>query len=87
MPLTVLLDLDDTLLDTNLDAFMPAYFQALAQHLARHSAPNTMLRALIAGMNLMNESEDPTRTLEEIFDADFYGQLGFSKEDLIQILD
>jgi FMN phosphatase YigB (HAD superfamily) len=87
MSLTLLLDLDDTLLDTNLDAFMPAYFQALSQHMAKHSAPSTMLRALIAGVNLMNESEDPARTLEEIFDADFYAQLGFSKHDLIDILE
>lgn len=87
MPLTLLLDLDDTLLDTNLDAFMPAYFQAFTQHLANHSAPSTMLRALLAGMNLMNESEDPTQTLEEIFDADFYLQLGFSKKDLVHIFD
>ncbi len=87
MSLTLLLDLDDTLLDTNLDAFMPAYFQALSQHLAKHSAPNTMLRALVAGANLMNESEDPTRTLEEIFDADFYIKLGFSKAELIHIID
>ena len=71
MSLTLLLDLDDTLLDTNLDTFMPAYFQALSQHLIKHSAPSTLLRSLFTGMNLMNESEDPTRTLEEIFDADF----------------
>jgi FMN phosphatase YigB (HAD superfamily) len=87
MTLTLLLDLDDTLLDTNLDAFMPAYFQALTQHLGKHSAPSTMLRALIAGVNLMMESEDPTRTLEEVFDADFYVQLGFSKEDLVYIIE
>ena len=87
MSLTLLLDLDDTLLDTNLDAFMPAYFQALTQHLAAHSAPSTMLRALIAGMNVMNTSEDPTRTLEEIFDADFYIQLGFSKQELIHVFE
>ena len=87
MSLTLLFDLDDTLLDTNLDAFMPAYFQALSQHLVKYSAPATMLRALIAGVNLMNESEDPTRTLEEIFDADFYAQLGFAKQDLIHILE
>ena len=87
MSLTLLLDLDDTLLDTNLDAFMPAYFQALSQHLAKHSAPSTMLRALITGINRMNESEDPNRTLEEIFDADFYVQLGFSKHDLAHIIE
>ena len=87
MSLTLLLDLDDTLLDTNLDAFMPAYFQALSQHLAKHSAPSTMLRALITGINRMNQSEDPLHTLEEIFDADFYVQLGFAKQDLVHIFE
>jgi FMN phosphatase YigB (HAD superfamily) len=87
MSLTLLLDLDDTLLDTNLDVFMPAYFQAITQHLAKHSAPSTMLRALLAGMNLMNDSEDPTRTLEEVFDADFYVQLGISKQALVHIFE
>ena len=87
MSLTLLLDLDDTLLDTNLDAFMPAYFQAFTQHLAQHSAPSTMLRALLAGMNLMNDSQDPTRTLEEVFEADFYVQLGLSKQDLVHVLE
>ena len=87
MSLTLLLDLDDTLLDTNLDAFMPAYFHALAQHLANHTTPNTMLRALIAGMNLMNESEDPTRSLQQIFDSDFYPKLGVPRDELIDPLE
>ncbi len=87
MPLTLLIDLDDTLLDTNLDAFMPAYFQALSQHMSNHAAPNTMLRALIAGMNLMNESEDPTRTLQEIFDSDFYPKLGASKDEMVELIE
>jgi len=87
MSLTLLFDLDDTLLDTNLDAFMPAYFEALSRHLSKHSVPSTMLRALLTGMNLMNESEDPTHTLEEIFDANFYVQVGFSKQDLVQTIE
>ncbi len=87
MSLTLLLDLDDTLLDTNLDAFMPAYFQALSQHMANHTTPNSMLRALVAGVNLMNESEDPMQTLEEIFDADFYAALGVTKHDLIHVIE
>jgi hypothetical protein len=33
MNLTLLLDLDDTLLDTNLDTFIPAYFQAFSDFL------------------------------------------------------
>ena len=87
MPLTLLLDLDDTLIDTNLDAFIPAYFQAFGNHMSDHVAPEVMLRALISGMNLMNESEDPTSTLEEIFNSGFYSKLEIAKEDLTEVID
>ncbi len=87
MSLTLLLDLDDTLLDTNLEAFMPAYFQAFARHLGKYSESSTVLRALLMGANLMNESEDPTRTLEEVFDSEFYVQPGLSKQELTPILE
>ena len=87
MSLTLLLDLDDTLLDTNLEAFVPVYFQALSQHLAPYTEPNTMLRALISGVSLMNESEDPTRTLQAIFESDFYARLGIRREEVADHLE
>jgi FMN phosphatase YigB (HAD superfamily) len=87
MSLTLLLDLDDTLLDTHLEAFTPAYFQALSRHMANHTAPEVMLGALLAGVKLMNQSEDPAQTLEEIFDADFYPKLGGSKHDLVHLIE
>ncbi|HSL42805.1 MAG TPA: DinB family protein [Anaerolineales bacterium] len=87
MSLTLLLDLDDTLLDTNLDAFIPAYFQALSKHLSDYVAPEVMLRALLAGMNLMNESEDPTQTLEEIFYADFLREIGISEGEIRHVIE
>lgn len=87
MSLTLLLDLDDTLLDTNLETFVPAYFQALSAHLAEQSVPGETVRALLAGLYLMNETEDPTRTLEEVFENDFYPRLGVSKQDLSHILE
>jgi FMN phosphatase YigB (HAD superfamily) len=87
MSLTLLFDLDDTLLDTNLDAFVPAYFQALSSHLADRVPPTDMLRALISGTNLMNESEDPTRTLKEVFDAEFYSKLGIPKGELTDAIE
>lgn len=87
MPLTLLLDLDDTLIDTNLDAFVPAYFQALGQHMSGRVSPEVMLGALISGTSLMTESEDPTRTLEEIFDSRFYPKLGIAKQDLIDVIE
>jgi len=82
MPLTLLFDLDDTLLDTNLETFVPAYFQALTQHLEPRVLPTVMLRALILGMNGMNENADPTRALQEVFEEDFYARLGIPKEEL-----
>jgi FMN phosphatase YigB (HAD superfamily) len=87
MTLTLLLDLDDTLIETNLETFVPAYFQAFGQHMAGHIAPEVMLRALISGTNLMNESQDPTQTLEEIFDSRFYPKLGIAKQDLIEVIE
>jgi FMN phosphatase YigB (HAD superfamily) len=87
MPLTLLLDLDDTLLDTNLEAFVPAYFQALSQHMAAHVSPNAMMRSLVNGLHLMNENEDPTRTLQEVFETHFYPDLGISKEAVSDVID
>lgn len=85
MPLTLLLDLDDTLLDTNLDAFVPAYFQALSKHVVDRTPPDVMLRALVSGMNMMNNNEDFTSTLEEVFDSEFYVRLGIEKEELVEV--
>lgn len=82
MTLTLLLDLDDTLLNTNLDAFIPAYFQALAKTLALQIQPEAMLRALVAGTRSMNDSDDFSRTLEEVFDSEFYPRLGVSRDEL-----
>jgi FMN phosphatase YigB (HAD superfamily) len=87
MPLTLLLDLDDTLLDTNLEVFVPAYFQALSQHMAPHVSPNAMMRALVNGLHVMNENEDPTRTLQEVFETHFYPDLGISKEAAFDVLE
>ena len=75
MTLTLLLDLDDTLLNTNMDAFIPAYFQALSRELAPHIAPEIMLRALMSGTKQMIESEDFSQTLEQVFNAVFYPQI------------
>ena len=82
MTLTLLLDLDDTLLNTNLESFVPAYFQALAKELAPQIAPELMFRALISGMRLMNESEDFSHTLQEVFDAEFFPQINIPRDAL-----
>lgn len=87
MPLTLLFDLDDTLLDTNIESFIPAYFQALSGHLAPYVSANVMLPSLLAATKLMLDSEDPSRTLQEVFEADFYQKIGVSKQTLAEIID
>jgi FMN phosphatase YigB (HAD superfamily) len=82
MTLTLLLDLDDTLLNTNIDSFIPAYFQALAKELAPHIAPEIMLRALMSGTKRMMENEDFSQTLEQVFNAEFYPQVNSPHEEI-----
>lgn len=87
MSLTLLLDLDDTLLNTNLPAFMPAYFQALADHVCGHVPSDKLLRALMNGVNRMNENEDPRKSLREVFESYFYPALGIPASDLREVLE
>ncbi|GAB4447012.1 MAG: hypothetical protein OHK0041_06360 [Anaerolineales bacterium] len=87
MTLTLLFDLDDTLLYTNTDKFVPAYFQALSEHLAPYVPPTTLIASLLASTRLMLESEDPSRTLQEVFEEDFYRRLGIPKADLAESLE
>ncbi len=87
MTLTLLLDLDDTLLNTNMGEFIPAYFQALSQHMSRWIKPEAMLPALMAGTRRMLANEDPSVTLQQVFEADFYPQLGIDKGQVQPILE
>jgi FMN phosphatase YigB (HAD superfamily) len=87
MTLTLLLDLDDTLLNTNLDAFIPAYFQALAKELAPHIAPDLMLRALMSGTKRMMQSEDFSQPLEQVFNAVFYPQINSPRQEIADTIE
>ncbi|MEJ5226096.1 MAG: hypothetical protein WHV44_16670, partial [Anaerolineales bacterium] len=82
MTLTLLLDLDDTLLDTNMDAFIPAYFQSLAGALRDHLDPNLMLPALMSGTRRMFENQDPARTLQQVFNDAFFPRLNADRAAL-----
>jgi FMN phosphatase YigB (HAD superfamily) len=87
MTLTLLLDLDDTLLNTNIDSFIPAYFQSLAKELAPHIAPELMIRALMAGTKRMMENEDFSQTLEQVFNAEFYPQIKSPHEKIADAIE
>jgi FMN phosphatase YigB (HAD superfamily) len=87
MPITLLLDLDDTLLDTNMNVFIPAYFKALSGALANVVAPDTMLPALMGGTQAMMLNTDPCLSLKEVFDAHFFPELGLERGPLQHLID
>jgi len=87
MNLTLLLDLDNTLLDSSMDTFLPAYFQALSGFLQDRVEPELMLSALKSGTRKMMANTDPSRTLQQVFDAEFFPKVGIPREELQPRLD
>jgi HAD superfamily hydrolase (TIGR01549 family) len=81
MTLTVLLDLDDTLLISDMEKFLPAYLHALSGFLDDFPAKETIHQVLVATRQ-MEMNRDPLKTLEEVFDASFYPGLGINKKDI-----
>jgi FMN phosphatase YigB (HAD superfamily) len=81
MTLTLLFDLDDTLLDTHMEDFIPAYFKALAGHLASRINPERMLKELMVGTRFMLMNESPDVTLRETFNRHFYPALGIDEKE------
>ena len=86
MSLTVLFDLDDTLLSNNIDTFIPGYLKALGKTLAELTS-NQVIQPLLAATQKMSESNSPEKTLEQIFDKNFYPQIGVSKAQLRDTID
>jgi len=82
MTLTLLLDLDDTLLCNPLDKFFPAYIAALSAYLSPYVDPKNMVPQLLHATDQMIAKDTPCSTLEETFSDDFYSPLGLDREQL-----
>jgi len=83
----VLLDLDDTLLGNNMERFLPLYFAALGERLARIIAPEDLLRQVLASSRVMMQNQDPTVTNQQVFDADFFPNLGYPEAEVRPVID
>lgn len=82
MKLTLLLDLDDTLLQNSMDKFVPAYLMALSQHLATVIAPDQLIQHLMRATQIMLSNDRPDKTLKETFDQAFYPAIGVTEQQV-----
>ncbi|MEW6502484.1 MAG: DinB family protein [Chloroflexota bacterium] len=87
MTLTVLFDLDDTLLDNDIQPFIQRYFEMLADSMAELIAPAQFQWAMQQAVYAMLHKQLPAGTLEDTFDQVFYPALGVSKQDLKNLID
>jgi FMN phosphatase YigB (HAD superfamily) len=85
--LTLLFDLDNTLLGNNMDMFLPLYLQALSAHMASYAEPRRLVKTLMGASDQMIANLRPDCTLEEVFDDGFYPPLGIEKDQVRVILD
>jgi len=67
MPLTLLFDLDDTLLDNDQNAFFAAFYSTLAGSLSRHATAEEIARGIQSGVQAMFINNDPATTLVDAF--------------------
>lgn len=87
MSLTVLFDLDDTLLENDIQPFIQRYFELLANTLAESISPQQFLQAMQHAVYAMLQKQMPAGTLENTFDQVFYPALGVSKQSLKEKID
>lgn len=77
---TLLFDLDDTLISNPQESFMPGYLKLLSARLSPHVGSQKMVPQLLYATDQMLQKDHPAQTLEEVFDDHFYSQLGIEKE-------
>ncbi len=87
MTITLLLDLDNTLLHNNIDTFIPAYLKELSGYLSDVVDPTKMSRALLSATQLMVVNNNPGNSLKYVFDEAFYPAIGIPEKQLIQTLE
>jgi FMN phosphatase YigB (HAD superfamily) len=85
--LTVLFDLDDTLINNNADRFTRVYMDMLGKYLQPYIDAKVMEPFLLEGTRQMIYKTAVSGTLEDAFDRVFYPGIGISKETLAPALE
>jgi len=81
LSLTVLLDLDDTLLLNDMSAFQKVYLPLLSKTISELPL-DAVINQVLAATSKMIDKNSPGLTLENIFDQHFFPAIGVSKKAL-----
>jgi FMN phosphatase YigB (HAD superfamily) len=81
LKLTLLLDLDDTLLQNSMDTFVPGYMKAWGDFIAPVIDPQRFLRALLNGTRVVSTSGNPDCSLRDTFNSAFYPMIGMDQQE------
>lgn len=87
MTLTLLIDLDDTLLPDSAEKFLPAYLEKLTKHLAALAPQEQVKEALFTATWQAVDNVHPVVTIKQTFDKHFYPTLHTTAIELEPVLD
>lgn len=87
MTLTLLLDLDGTLLENKIEVFLPQYLQEFSRFVQPHMDPAVFVEALMAGTRKMTLNQRPDCTLKEVFEEVFYSKVKLDPADFENLAD
>ncbi len=86
MTITLLLDLDNTLLMNSMETFVPAYLKILSGYLSNIVDPVHMSKALLSATQVMVANTRLDCSLKNVFDEVFYPAIGIPENQLTQTL-
>jgi len=79
----VLFDLDGTLLENEMDVFVTHFLRRFAPHVAHRVSPENFVQSWLRSLQFMLRNTDSNLTNQEVFDLNFYPQVGALPEDLL----
>lgn len=82
MNLTLLIDLDDTLLPYSSERFLPIYLERLTNYLSSLGPPKEIEKILFSATNKAIANTQPVVTIKKSFDDHFYPSLNTTAEEI-----
>jgi FMN phosphatase YigB (HAD superfamily) len=87
MSLSLLIDLDDTLISNQMDTFIPVYLDALGKRFVKYGDPELLISKLLAATEKMMNNTKPDFTLKDTFDENYFPQIGIEYDILQPVID